>query len=164
MTTDPRIPKPRPQWLDKPSSRQMMRRMARLNTWVYRRTGGRVGGSWRVGAALRKPVPVLLLDHVGRSSGKKYTTPLLYLRDGDNLVVVASSGGMAHHPQWFRNLMAAPETTVQIRRRVVHVHARQATEAEKARLWPDLVELYADFTSYQSWTGRDIPVVICTQR
>lgn len=161
MTNDT---KPRPAWLDNESSRTAVKRIAQVNVWLYRRTRGRIGGKWRVGAALRKPVPVLLLSHVGRKSGKAYTTPLLYLRDGANVIVVASSGGMAKNPQWLGNLLAAPETQLQIRSEVLPVRARLATAEEKQRLWPRLVELYADFDSYQSWTDRDIPVVVCEPR
>lgn len=161
MTT---TPKPRPGWLDKDSALSATRRMAKVNVWLYQHTGGRVGGKWRVGSAFRKPAPVLLLSHVGRKSGTSYTTPLLYLHDGPDVVVVASSGGMPKDPQWLGNLLAAPETELQIRSEVVPVRARLASAQEKARLWPRLVDLYADFASYQSWTDRDIPVVICEPR
>jgi deazaflavin-dependent oxidoreductase (nitroreductase family) len=117
-----------------------------------------------VGAAFRKPVPVLLLDHVGRKSGTKFTTPLLYLVDGEDLVVVASQGGMATNPQWFANLVADPDTQVQVGAELRRVRARVADSDERARLWPRLVELYADFASYQAWTDRTIPVVILEPR
>ena len=106
-----------PRW-----SRSCLKRVSRTQVWLYRRTNGRVGGTWRVGAAFRKPVPVLLLDHLGRRSGTLFTTPLLYLEDGADVVVVASQGGMATHPQWYRNLLAAPDTQVQIRRRAPAGH------------------------------------------
>jgi deazaflavin-dependent oxidoreductase (nitroreductase family) len=119
---------------------------------------------WRVGSAFRKPVPVLLLDHVGRKSGTKFTTPLLYLDDGPDLVVVASQGGMATNPQWYRNLLAAPDTQVQVGAELRRVRARVAAEDERAALWPRLVELYADFDNYAAWTDRVIPVVILEPR
>src|SRR5690606_14796770 len=102
-----------------------------------------------------------LLTHTGRMSGKEYTTPLLYLRDGDRVVFVASQAGLPKHPQWFHNLVAHPECTVQVLGDVRRMRARTADEAERAELWPKLNELYADFDSYQSWTDRVIPVVIC---
>jgi deazaflavin-dependent oxidoreductase (nitroreductase family) len=132
----------------------------RAQVWLYRRTDGRVGGKWRVGAGFRKPVPVLLLDHVGRKSGRSFTVPLLYLRDGDDLVVVASQGGLPRHPQWYRNLVANPDTTVQVGAEHRRVRARVASAEEKAVLWPRLVDLYADFDNYRAWTDRDIPVVV----
>lgn len=141
-----------------------MKYVARAQVWCYRRTNGRVGGTWHVGAAFRKPVPVLLLDHVGRKSGTKFTTPLLYLDDGPDIVVVASQGGMRHHPQWYLNLRTQPDTQVQIGSELRRVRARVADPDERAALWPRLVDLYADFASYQSWTDRVIPVVVLEPR
>ena len=111
--------------------------MSRVNVWLYRRTGGRVGGKWRIGSALFKPVPVLLLDHRGRTSGRAYTSPLLYLQDGPNVVIVASQGGLPRNPQWYHNLAAHPETTIQIRSRGTprarpHRHPRRAGGAVAA--------------------------------
>jgi deazaflavin-dependent oxidoreductase (nitroreductase family) len=138
---------------------------SRVQVWCYRRTGGRFGGHWRIGAGFRKPVPVLLLEHVGRTSGRRFTTPLLYLVQGDDLVVVASQGGLPRHPQWYRNLMASPETEVQVGNDVIAVRARRAGTEEKAVLWPRLVDLYADFATYQEWAGdREIPVVVLERR
>jgi deazaflavin-dependent oxidoreductase (nitroreductase family) len=89
------------------------------------------------------------------------TTPLLFLPDGDRVVVVASQGGLPKNPQWYLNVRANPEVTVQVRGEVRPMRARTATPEERAVLWPRLVELYADFDSYQSWTDREIPVVVC---
>jgi deazaflavin-dependent oxidoreductase (nitroreductase family) len=138
----------------------VMKYMAKAQVWTYRRTDGRVGGSWRVGAGFRKPVPTLLLDHRGRKSGTLFTTPLLYIRDGADVVVVGSQGGLPRHPQWYLNLVAHPDTHVQIRAERRAVRARTADAAERARLWPLLVDAYADFANYQAWTDREIPVVI----
>lgn len=157
-------PKPRPKGLDSPITQKVTKYAGRAHVRLYRLTKGRLGATFRVGAAFRKPVPVLLLDHVGKKSGRTYTTPLLYLLDGRDVVVVASTGGMARDPQWYRNLMATPDTQVQIRSEVRPVRARTATPEERAALWPRLVEMYADFDSYQSWTDREIPVVICEPR
>ncbi|HEX4251950.1 MAG TPA: nitroreductase family deazaflavin-dependent oxidoreductase [Pseudonocardia sp.] len=137
-----------------------MKYMAVAQVWVYRRTGGRVGGMWRVGAGFREPVPTLLLEHQGRKSGKAFTTPLLYLLDGADVVIVASQGGLPKHPQWYHNLRAHSDTYVQIRAERRAVRARTADAGERARLWPLLVDTYADFANYQSWTEREIPVVI----
>ena len=156
--------KPRPKGLESPVTRRVMKYAGKAHVAVYRATKGRIGGSFRVGAALRKPAPVLLLDHVGTKSGRTYTSPLLYLPDGPNVVVVASTGGMAKDPQWYRNLMANPDTQVQIRGDVRRVRVRTASPEERAALWPRLVEMYADYDNYQSWTDREIPVVICEPR
>jgi F420H(2)-dependent quinone reductase len=123
------------------------------NVTLYRLSGGRLGNKL-------KGAPILLLDHVGRKSGKKRTAPVLYLRDGENLVIVASRGGSDAMPAWWLNLQADPATTVQVgseRRRVV---AREASPEEKTELWPRLVEMYGDFEIYQGRTEREIPVVI----
>ena len=110
----PALPKERPDGLDKPVVAKIIKYGARANVFLYRLTNGRVGAKWRIGAGWRKPVPVLLLDHVGRRSGRTFTTPLLYLDDAPNLVVVASQGGLPRHPQWFHNLVANPDTAVAV--------------------------------------------------
>ena len=157
-------PPPRPKGLDSPVVPKIMKYMAIAQVWVYRRTGGRVGGTWRIGAGFRKPVPTLLLEHRGRKSGKAFTTPLLYILDGADVVVVGSQGGLPKHPQWYLNLRAHPDTHVQIRAERRAVRARTADAGERARLWPVVVDAYADFDNYQAWTEREIPVVILEPR
>lgn len=128
-----------------------------LHAKLYRLSRGRLGA--RLAGA-----PVLLLDHVGRRSGTRRTTPLLYLEDGDDLVVVGSRGGSKAPPAWWLNLEARPETIVQVgpeRRAVV---ARTASPDEKAALWPRVVDLYAGYETYQRRTDRDIPLVVLTRR
>lgn len=135
--------------------------MSRVNTWAYRVSGGRLGGSWRVGSALRAPVPVCLLTTTGRKSGEPRTFPLLHFPDGDRVLLVASQGGLPKHPQWYLNVLADPAVTVQVGRRSRAMTAREATSAERDELWPRLVERYADFADYQANTSRVIPVIIC---
>ena len=154
----------KPPNLDGELTRRIIKAMSTVNVWLYRRTGGRVGGTWRVGAGWRNPVPILLLEHRGRRTGRLRTTPLVYLRDGDRYVVVASQAGRPHHPLWFRNLQADSRATVQVRRQRLPVLARTADAQERAELWPRLVDLYADYDSYQSWTDRQIPVVVLDPR
>jgi deazaflavin-dependent oxidoreductase (nitroreductase family) len=103
---------------------------------------------------------VLLLNTVGRKSGRKRTTPLLYLRDGGDYVIVASKGGAPAHPAWYYNLKASPETTVQVGASEVRVRAEEASLEEKARLWPKLVEMYPSYEDYQKKTDREIPVIV----
>lgn len=153
--------KPRPKGLDSPLVPRLLKHAAALNVWVYRRTNGRLMGRLRIGAAFPRGVPICLLGHTGRKSGQVRTTPLLFLPDGDRVVVVASQGGLPRHPQWYLNVLADPEVTVQVRGDVRRMRARTATPDERAALWPRLVDLYADFASYQSWTDREIPVVVC---
>jgi deazaflavin-dependent oxidoreductase (nitroreductase family) len=150
----------KPKGLDSDLTRRIIKVMATANVWLYRRTGGRVGGTWRVGAAFRKPVPICLLEHRGRKTGALRTTPLVYLEDGARIVVVASQAGRPEHPMWYLNLLADPDVTVQVGNRRRRMRARVADDAERAELWPRLVALYADYDSYQSWTDRVIPVVV----
>ena len=156
--------KHKPDGLDHPVIPKVMMYAGRAHVRVYRLTRGRIGGKWRIGAGWKKPVPTLLLDHVGRKSGKAFTTPLLYLLDGPDVVIVASQGGLPKNPQWYANLMAAPDTRVQIKGEVRAVHARTAAATARAALWPKLVGIYADFENYQAWTEREIPVVILSPR
>jgi F420H(2)-dependent quinone reductase len=127
--------------------------LTRLHVAAYRRSGGRIGGSW-AGA------PVLLLEHVGRRSGQPRTTPLLFLEDGDDLVIVGSRGGSDAPPAWWLNLESQPRTTVQVGPRRREVEARTASPEEKERLWPRVVEMYSDYDTYRRRTERDIPLVI----
>lgn len=158
-------PQQRPKQLDSPVLPKIFKVVGKAHVWVYRRTGGRIGGKWRVGAGFRKPVPTLLLEHRGRKSGKVFVTPLLYMRDGpEDVVIVASQGGRPEHPQWYRNLVAGPDVHIEIGSGRRAVRAVVADPQERARLWPQLVELYADFDNYQSWTEREIPVIVLKPR
>ena len=125
---------------------------------VYRATGGRVGHH------IPGLPPMLLLDHVGAKSGRRRTTPLVYVADGDDVVVVASKGGHPRHPAWFHNLRANPDTTVQIGSERRSVHARVAGPNERGRLWSKAVEAYPGYRSYQERTDREIPLVILEPR
>jgi deazaflavin-dependent oxidoreductase (nitroreductase family) len=153
--------KPKPKGLDRPSTVRIIKAMSVAHTWLYRRTGGRLGKKWHVGSALRKGVPICLLTTTGRKSGQPRTVPLLHMADGDNVILVASQGGLPTNPAWYHNMRANPEVTVQLGRTTRRMRARVADPAERARLWPRLVQVYADYASYQTWTDREIPVVIC---
>jgi deazaflavin-dependent oxidoreductase (nitroreductase family) len=150
--------------LDSPIFTTLSRNIGKAHTWIYRRTGGRVGGKLRLGAGFRKPAPTLLLEHRGRKSGKTFVSPLLYITDESNVIVVASALGRTENPQWYRNLLAHPDVHIQIGRDRRAVRAVVASASERARLWPRLVEAYADFDSYQSATEREIPVIILEPR
>jgi deazaflavin-dependent oxidoreductase (nitroreductase family) len=134
------------------------RQLLRGHTAVYRATRGLIGH--RVPGA----PPMLLLDHVGAKSGKVRTTPLAYLTDGDDLVIVASKGGYVRNPGWYYNLKAHPETVVQVgsERRAVRAHV--ATKKERERLWQMVTDLYSGFSDYQERTDRTIPLVILSPR
>lgn len=125
---------------------------------IYRATRGVIGHH------LPGLPPMLLLDHVGAKSGVTRTTPLLYVRDGDGVVIVASKGGYERHPAWYHNLRANPDTTVQIGAQRRAVRARLATAAERKRLWPKVVAAYRDYARYQRRTDREIPLLILERR
>ena len=125
---------------------------------IYRATRGAVGHRFP-GAP-----PTLLLEHEGAKSGKLRTTPVFYVRDGDDLVIVASKGGYASHPAWLHNLRAHPETTVQVGAERRPVRAREATPSERKRLWPMALDVYASYADYQARAGREIPLVVLERR
>jgi deazaflavin-dependent oxidoreductase (nitroreductase family) len=124
-----------------------------VNAALYKASGGKMGGSM-------KGAPILLLTTTGRKTGKSRTNPLLYLNDGDALVIVASVGGAPTHPVWFLNLKANPDVEVQIGNEKEKRRAREATPEERERLWPQLVAMYAGYAQYQQKTTRTIPVVL----
>lgn len=103
-------PPKRPRQLDSRLVSTITRYVGRAHVWIYRRTGGRVGGKLRIGAGFRKPAPTLLLEHRGRKSGKLFVSPVLYITDGPNVIVVASAAGRREHPQWYRNLVTPTPT------------------------------------------------------
>ena len=147
--------KPAPKSLNSPTTKVIIKWMSRAQTFLYKRSGGKVAGSFLQGA------PVALLTTTGRKTGEPRVSPLLFLREGDRVVLVASQGGAAKHPMWYLNLKADPKITVQIKDEVLYLTARDATEQERAEYWPKLVEMYSSFDDYQSWTDRVIPIVIC---
>ena len=136
----------------------LLRRLMGVHTVVYRATGGVVGHRFP------GTPPMLLLDHVGARSGTKRTTPLVYVEDGDDVVLVASKGGHPRHPAWFHNLRANPNAAVQIGSERRAVTARVATAAERARLWPMAVDTYGGYAGYQERTDREIPLVVLEPR
>jgi deazaflavin-dependent oxidoreductase (nitroreductase family) len=131
-----------------------------LHTALYRASGGRLGQT-----IPGVPGKMLLLDHVGAKSGVKRTSPLLYIRDGEDVVIVASKGGFPKHPAWFHNLKANPDTTVQIGSKRLPVRAHVATSEERERLWPKAVKAYHGYEDYQTRSkGREIPLVVLEPR
>ncbi|HWA53722.1 MAG TPA: nitroreductase family deazaflavin-dependent oxidoreductase [Solirubrobacterales bacterium] len=131
-----------------------------LHTALYRVSGGRLGGAVP-GTGIR----ILLLDHVGAKSGTKRTAPLLYVKDGDNVAIIASKGGYPKNPAWFYNLKANPDTKVQIGGKHLAVHARVAESEERDRIWAKAVKVYRDYESYAARSkGRTIPVVVLEPR
>jgi deazaflavin-dependent oxidoreductase (nitroreductase family) len=125
---------------------------------VYRATNGLLGHRFPGSP------PMLLLDHVGAKSGTRRTSPLVYARDGEDVILVASKGGFPRNPAWFHNLMANPDVVVQIGSRRQPVRARVADPQERKRLWPKVVQVYSGYDDYQRRTEREIPLVILEPR
>ena len=123
------------------------------HTRKYRETNGEEGYIWQ-------GVPTLLLTTTGRRSGVPRTTALIFGRDGDRYLIVASQGGADEHPQWYRNLLEHPEVQVQVGADRFAARARTAGPQEKAHLWPIMAGIWPAYDEYQRKTSRDIPLVI----
>jgi deazaflavin-dependent oxidoreductase (nitroreductase family) len=119
----------------------------------YRETDGEVGYLWNGATAL-------LLTTTGRKTGELRTQPLIFARDGDDYLVVASMGGAPNHPSWYLNLTANPAAEIQVKGDVIPVTARTAADDEKPRLWQIVNEVWPNYDVYQSRTERAIPVVV----
>ncbi len=105
-------------------------------------------------------IPTLLLTTVGRKSGKDITLPLIFGESGPNYVIVASKGGAPAHPAWYLNLQAHPEVRVQVKAKKFKAIAHTADAEERAKLWPQMVEIYGPYADYQKKTDRQIPIVV----
>jgi deazaflavin-dependent oxidoreductase (nitroreductase family) len=123
----------------------------------YEATGGKTGHDWN-------NTSCLVLHTIGRKSGETKKFPLIYGRDRNNYLVVASKGGAPDNPGWYKNLVAHPDVKIQVRDKVIPVRARTATAEEKKRVWPIMTAQWPDYNKYQAGTKRDIPVVLLTPR
>lgn len=119
----------------------------------YLATDGEDGHDWR-------GVHTLLLTTHGRRSGKPRTLPLIYGRDGDRLLIVASMGGAPRHPSWYLNLVADPDVEVQVKGERFRATAHRAGPDERERLWKTMTDVWPDYDTYQTRTSRQIPVVV----
>ena len=124
-----------------------------MHRWLYRSTGGVIGGRFRGG-------PVLLLTTVGRRTGLARTRPLIYFPDGNAFVIVGSNGGRDVHPAWYFNLRSNPIATIEVGRKRLRVKARQAGGAERDRLWQLVIRTLPFYADYQAKTRREIPLMI----
>jgi deazaflavin-dependent oxidoreductase (nitroreductase family) len=129
----------------------------RVHAAIFRATGGRVGHS-------AGGIKNLLLTTTGRKSGEPRTVPLAYIEDGDRFVVVASNGGSDRPPAWWGNLRHRPEAVVELGSTTLPVVAREATDEERARLWPHLKAVNPFYGQYEQITTRRIPVVVLSRR
>ena len=126
-----------------------------LNIALYRISRGRLGS--QLG-----PQTVLLLHSVGRKSGKAYTTPITYFRDGNNYLLVASNWGGEKNPDWYLNILQQKSTTIQVKDRTVSVDAQLVEGEEYERLWQLVTRQNAQYLQYQQKTARRIPIVRLT--
>lgn len=143
------------------------KKSAELPDWIrdhlarYIATDGADGYLWDASLGGGKGlVPTLLLTTTGHKSGKSLTLPLIFGQSGPDYVVVASKGGAPMHPAWYLNLQANPEVHVQVKAAKFTAHAHTADPAERAALWPKMVEIYGPYALYQTKTDRQIPVVV----
>ena len=134
-----------------------MKAFVRAHVLAYKMTGGRIGGAW--GQA-----PIGLLTTTGRRSGKRRTTPVLYLGHEGSFVVVATNDGAARHPGWYLNLRAHPLAELETGSERISASARVASEEERETLWPRLVAVYPNYERDQRRTEREFPVVILERR
>lgn len=137
----------------------LIKRIGSLQTLVYELTGGRVWNTFRGGQ-------VAILTVIGRKSGQARKTPLLYIEDGDRVVMAASKGGMSTAPVWYHNVKANPEVQIQIGARKRTMIAREASPPEEAQLWPKLEAMYPEFAEYRARCEgvRHIPVLIFDEK
>ncbi len=119
----------------------------------YRATGGKVTGQF-AGA------PLLLLTTIGARSGQPRTMPLVHSTDGDRVVIIASKGGAPTNPDWYHNLVANPEVTVELGSETFRARATVAAGTERERLYDQQAALMPNFAEYQKNTTRQIPVVV----
>jgi deazaflavin-dependent oxidoreductase (nitroreductase family) len=137
--------------------KRIARAFVRTAVWLYRRSGGRIGGKmW--GA------PVLLLTTTGRKSGRSWTVPLMYQPEDDGWVLIASNGGSPRHPAWWLNLRSRPDAVVQIGRETYPVTAAEVDGADRERLWRRMADIYKGYDGYAAKTTRTIPVVRVRRR
>jgi len=140
-----------------PIAPSLMKVRSAIHRLCYKLTGGAIGG----GSA---GMPILLLTTTGRKTGRPRTTPLLYVTDGENIVVVASNGGRPRHPHWWLNLVDNPEAEVQVRNEKRRVKAEEAIGEERERLWRLVVGMFHEYEEFQRATMRKIPVVVLRLR
>jgi deazaflavin-dependent oxidoreductase (nitroreductase family) len=108
--------------------------------------------------------PLLLLTTTGARSGRRYTAPMMYVPDGDRLLVIASNIGAPRHPDWYHNLVAHPDVTVEVGAETYDATAVVTEGAERERLWTKIVEGYRFFVEHQAKTSRQIPIVALERR
>jgi F420H(2)-dependent quinone reductase len=141
--------------------RYLGRRSTRIHVFLYRLSGGRIGGHLPGWPQAR----IALVSHTGARSGNRRVSPLMFHPDGEAVVVVASKAGQPTNPNWLHNLRANPDTEVQIKREVRQVRAREATDPERQRLWPAFLAFYPGYEIFERHAApRKLPIVILDPR
>jgi F420H(2)-dependent quinone reductase len=133
----------------------LVKLLIKVNVFLYRLTNGMIGGKLGRNS-------IMLLNSVGRKTGKLHTIPINYFRDGNNYYIVGSNWGREHHAGWYFNLKDKPETTIQIKNRVIKVQVREAAGEEYDRLWKSVTAQNSFYNNYQAHTQRKIPIMILT--
>lgn len=136
--------------------RKITRYYTRLNVWVFKKSKGRLMKHFPGG------YPICVVETTGAKSGKPREIALIHLPLGDDVLLVASQGGMDQHPVWYHNIVAHPDIAVTVAGTTRKMLARQVSDDEKRELWPHLLSLYPDFDEYQARTDRNIPVFRCS--
>ncbi len=129
---------------------------------IYRESGGKEGHMFDINIAGKGivPTPALLLTTVGRKSGKKRTTPLIYGTIGADIIIIGSKGGSETHTGWYFNLLANPAAEIQVETEHFKVRARIATGEERSRIWAHMLTVFPTYADYQKRTDREIPVFV----
>ena len=137
--------------------------MSNSNDWnraiieEFRANEGKVGGNFA-------GKPLLLLHTTGAKSGEERVNPVAYTKDGDKLVVIASKGGAPTHPDWYHNIVAHPEVTVEVGTEKIEATASIANEPERRRLYDEMIKIMPGFADYEKKTTRSIPVIVLTPK
>ncbi len=131
--------------------------VTRVNVLAYRVSGGRIGGKF-------DGAPICILHHRGAKTGEPRETPLVYLADGDDVVLIASLGGAPKHPAWYHNLCAHPGVEIEIGGKRRAMTARTAEGGEREQLWQKVLRIWPTYADYQARTSRVIPVIVCEPR
>jgi len=132
-----------------------IRRLGRVHAWLWKLCGGKLDNAFG-------KLPLMMITTTGRKTGRRRTTPVLYLQDETSLIVVASFGGNDMHPAWYLNLEKCPDAEVIVKGEHRKVLARKLSPEEKKIIWPRLVQLYPQFENYQQQTRREIPLMSLT--
>jgi deazaflavin-dependent oxidoreductase (nitroreductase family) len=133
---------------------------ADFNTQVieeFRANGGKAGGMF-------EGMPLVLVHNVGAKSGKEYVTPLVYLADGDDVVIFASKGGAPENPGWYHNLKAEPNVSIEVGDQKLDALATEVTGDERDRLYSAQEAAQPQFAEYATKTDRKIPVIVLSPK